>query len=439
MKRFLGFSFIFLIASPLWGQGKGSPLHFDRVTAEVQVVRLVEPAVVSIQTNKLVEQGYYDLFGNWYRRNRGSRPFSQGSGVLIDPQGFLITNEHVVRGADQIKVKFTPKYDSKEYDAELISEDMESDLALLKIKREQPFPAVTMGHSSDLMIGEKVIAIGNPYGEQNTVTSGILSAIGRDVNIEGRAVKGLIQTDASINPGNSGGPLLNINGELIGINNAIHPLAEGIGFAIPVDRVREILNARLFNPDESKRIWAGIRFSNTEELRIQSVEENSPADKAGLENGDHIVWLNGKALESSVDFSKALLSANPGDRLRVKVRRGSDEKNFTLELRSHLEQLSTRMLGLILYEEKGNTQNRIFVSEVLSEGPADRIGIEKGDRLISFQYRQRDHFGFVRPKTMEVQSLEDVVVLLEAIQSNSTLGISIERKSEIYKGEISVR
>ena len=437
-----------LTGSCLWAsaganQGEGnsppSPLGFDRVTPEVQVIRLAEPAVVSIQTNQLVEKGYFDRFGNWYRTHQGARPYSQGTGVLIDPEGLLITNEHVIRDADQIKVRFNPKYDRTEYEATLLNGDPESDLALLKITRPEPFPAVRLGRSDDLMTGERVIAIGNPYGEQNTVTAGILSAVGREVLLEGRKVTGLLQTDASINPGNSGGPLLNINGELIGINNAIHPLAEGIGFAIPANRVLEILNSRLLNPDQSKRLWLGARFEKADGPRIEAVDPGSPAERGGFRRGDWILEVAGKPVESLIAFEKHLLKANPGDRIEIDVQREGGKVSLSIVLGSYPDRVSATRLGVVLEPFESAGEERLRVKEVIPEGPGARIGIQRGDVLWALVVRYRNFLGLPREETVPVQNLDFLTNLLDQAEEKATLGIVVYRKGEKFKGEITLR
>lgn len=416
-----------------------SSLRFDRVSPEVQVVRLVEPSVVSIQTNKMIEQGYRDLFGNWYRMQQSSKPYSQGSGVVIDNEGYVITNEHVVRGADQIKVRFNPKYDPNEYDATVISHDEPGDLALLKIMSEKKFTAVPIGHSNDLMIGERVIAIGNPYGEQNTVTAGILSAIGRDVVLENRKVTGLIQTDASINPGNSGGPLLNINGELIGINNAIHPLAEGIGFAIPVDRVVEIINSHLLNIDETQRIWFGAKFGKSMTTTVEMIEDESPAERAGLAKGDQIIAVNGKDIDSFNALSKAILSLDPGQKINLTVQRRGSREKLAVELAAYADKITLDRLGLQVETAQSGDQSQLRVTRVVPNGPADRIGIQEKDILRGFTANYRDAFGFARERTLEVRNPQELVDILNQIDTKSTLGVVIYRNGEKYKGDIRLR
>ena len=207
-----------------------------------------------------------------------------GSGVIIDEEGYIVTNEHVVSRASKIKVRLS---DGKDFEATMISSDPVSDIAVLKINSPTPLPYVKMGTSKDLMIGETVVALGNPFGLENSVTTGVVSAKNRTVtfNTEYGEIKydGLIQTDALINPGNSGGPLVNIDGELIGINAAIVNQAQGIGFAIPVDKVRQAL-VKLFNFRELNKVWLGAQVEEQDDtskgIKVTSVEPESPACKA---------------------------------------------------------------------------------------------------------------------------------------------------------------
>ena len=235
----------------------------------VRAVRKVSPAVVNISSEYEVRKqvspfsGYrmdpfFDSFfkdffdpGNERRYTRNSL----GSGVIIDGQrGFILTNAHVVEKTGTIRVVLN---DQEEYAAQVVGADPDSDLAVLRIESKTPLPAIDMGDSDNLMIGETVIAIGNPFGFSHTVTTGVISALNRSFRIDDRVFQDFIQTDASINPGNSGGPLLNINGELVGINTAIYAKAQGIGFAIPINKAKRIIND-LIRYGEVIPAWIGI-------------------------------------------------------------------------------------------------------------------------------------------------------------------------------------
>jgi S1-C subfamily serine protease len=236
-----------------------------RRTPVVRVVEQTSPAVVYIQTDMAVQR---DWFGRVFQ------PKGAGSGVVILPEGFIVTNNHVVRNATSITVSFDPKHDKRTYPAQLVSAVPNEDLALLKIPHERDFPTIPLGTSSDLMPGETVIALGNPLGQTHSVSQGIISGLHRNVDIADRSQNlhftDLIQTDASINFGNSGGPLLNIHGELIGINSVVNVQAENIGFAIPVDRVREVLEDQLLDP-ETASSFLGFDVARDDRLVVDEV------------------------------------------------------------------------------------------------------------------------------------------------------------------------
>ncbi|MBW2121055.1 MAG: trypsin-like peptidase domain-containing protein, partial [Deltaproteobacteria bacterium] len=243
--------FLFLVPFvPPWTEtAEGGVEGISRRNVVVRVAEAAGPAVVNISTrvvsgggtNPFYEFGGGTLFDEFFRDffESPSRSYSSlGSGVIIRPDGTILTNEHVILRAERIKVTLL---DGREFEGRLVGSDPESDLAVIRIAGRGPFPTIAMGTSRDLMIGETVIAIGNPFGLSHTVTAGVVSSLHRSFRSGDRVYRDFIQTDASINPGNSGGPLLNIMGELIGINTAIYRGAQGIGFAIPVDRVKRIV------------------------------------------------------------------------------------------------------------------------------------------------------------------------------------------------------
>jgi len=233
---------------------------YDRRTPVVKVYEQAHEAVVNIAGERLVSSSLwpgfewpdiFDFGGPRYQKQVAVL----GSGMVVHEDGYVITNAHVIKGSEKIKVVFN---DGSEFEAKVVSGDESKDLAVLKIQVNKKLPFIHLGRSNDLMIGETVVAIGNPYGYANTVTSGVVSAVGRDIQVaEGFWLRGLIQTDAPINPGNSGGPLLNINGELIGINTAVRAEAENIGFAIPVDTLVDNLSHMLM-PEKLRRVRLGL-------------------------------------------------------------------------------------------------------------------------------------------------------------------------------------
>jgi S1-C subfamily serine protease len=284
----------------------------------VRAVEQIGPSVVNISAERLVMRraSPLDYFGA--PGDRGRRSESLGSGVVLDGSGIVVTNDHVISGASKIIVTTA---DGRELEAELLGADADNDLAVLKVDGKGLKP-VRVGTTADLMIGETAIAVGNPFGLSNTVTTGIVSALQRTVKGEGRTYTDFIQTDAAINPGNSGGALCNVLGELIGINTAIVGGANTIGFAIPVERVRRIADD-LLRFGEVKPVWIGVRGTTLTAgrarpsarglgMRVRSVYPSSPADVAPREPGDVVLSLNGRDVESREDFDTLLSAVAPG-------------------------------------------------------------------------------------------------------------------------------
>ena len=314
----------------------------------VDISRKQIPAVVGVRSIKTVKKMRgptgFNPFGPGLPPNRPQG--GMGSGFIIDPKGLVLTNHHVVDGADILKIRLQ---NEKEYTAILIGSDAKTDVALLQIVREagdtEPFPYVTLGDSDQLEVGEWVIAIGNPFGLSHTVTTGIVSAKGR--NIGAGPYDEFIQTDAAINPGNSGGPLLNLKGEAIGMNTAIISGSSGgnvgIGFATPINLVSAILKD-LKQDGEVTRGWLGVMIQKlTPELAdsfglqqisgalVSQVTANGPAEKGGLKRGDVIVKFGNQEIDSIASLPKVVAAAAPGQRVPVKVwRDGKTETVFIM-------------------------------------------------------------------------------------------------------------
>jgi serine protease Do len=371
----------------------------SRRTPLVAAVERIGPAVVNISAERIVRPRAdpleeFFLWGFPDRRERGYRTESLGSGVVIDPSGTVITNDHVVQGASRIVVTAA---DGKAYEAKVEGADADNDLAVLTVKAKN-LTAAKLGTTADLMIGETVVAVGNPFGLSNSVTAGIVSAVRRTVRGEtGRTYTDFIQTDAAINPGNSGGALANILGELIGVNTAIVGGANTIGFAIPVERARRIAD-ELVRFGEVKPVWVGLRGETITEhdrlssrgkgLRIHSVWPDSPAEKAGLALDDVIVAVDGRHVESREDFETAIVSAGPGKSLAVTYRREGEERTTTLTTSR-----APQDLGLMLLRREIGLNVRVgregaVVTSVVPGSRADRKGIERGDQIYSVNNRK---------------------------------------------------
>jgi serine protease Do len=371
----------------------------DRKTPVVRAVQKATPSVVNISTKReRVVQPYFwmDLpdvfrreFGDLFRPRRQVTG-SLGSGVIISPGGYIVTNAHVVQQADEIIVTLA---DESQHKAELVSADPEADLAIIKMATGGPVSAIRMGTSSDLMIGETVIAVGNPFGYQHTVTTGVVSALDRTIE-PGPNLKyeGLIQTDAPINPGNSGGPLLNIRGELIGINSAIRAGAQGLGFAIPVDKIREIMIG-LLNVRRGGKAWLGLKYSTTAPagVVVKEVEKDSPAAHANLAAGDRLESLDGRPAGDVIEFETSILDRKVGDAVRLGVRRGERAYETQVTLAAapkpdgaklalqhfglHLQQLTPELAETL----RLTTAQGLLVAGAEAGGPAEKAGFRRGD------------------------------------------------------------
>ncbi|NQU76854.1 MAG: trypsin-like peptidase domain-containing protein, partial [Planctomycetes bacterium] len=408
--------------------------------------------VVNISTTRLVKSrlGFFG-FGDDFFDDIFQSPFirdvpvqSLGSGFIIHPDGYIVTNEHVVRRAMKITVYLA---DKTTYEGSVIAADPAHDLAILKISSPpgRPLPALTLGRSDNLMIGETVVAIGNPKGYRNSTTVGVISALGRELEFRGDVkYSGLIQTDASINPGNSGGPLLNVNAEVIGINTAIRPDAQGIGFAIAIDDLTEDL-PRLLDFQRVNRVVLGlsvhqVRRDEKIELVVDQVTAGSPADKAGLKPGQLVLAVDGQAVHTLADFYVHMLGKKPGDQLAFESRSNDTSaaertQTYTIGLIARPKpdggKLAMKWLGLALQPITPELAKRLglpidrglLVSSVLNGGPADTLGVKVRDVL--FQLGRN-----------YVATADDVGQILEDAEPGQVLQIGIGRGHVRYLAQI---
>jgi len=356
-----------------------------RRDATVQAVERVMPAVVNISTRvrsfrsgNASEEWIEEFFG--YRRRKESEEYSRGSGVVIDPEGYVLTNVHVVQDVDDIQVQFADTLESLPAERVALSES--KDIALLRIKAPpgRVFKSVRLAREDDLLLGETVIALGNPFGLGGSVSRGILSSKSRRKSEsvpDGTPLQiaDWLQTDAAINPGNSGGPLVNLRGELIGLNVAILPAhtgAQGIGFAVPIKRVNEAL-AETLSGDSIAGLWFGARLQPGQRpLTVRSIQSGSPAATAGLKAGDVVMRIDGRVPGSLIEFNRALVEAGAGREVRLQVKRGREDRTLTLRLvdeRRYFDAgLVRRRLGLtVVMGEAG-----LVVKAVDADGPAAR-------------------------------------------------------------------
>jgi serine protease Do len=365
-------------------------------------VREARPAVVSIQGQKTVANGDVGASSNDAPRQVNG----MGTGTIVDQRGYILTNYHVVSDVRRIHVTLD---DGRSCTAELVAYDTTADLAVIKIPTNKSLAVIRIGTSADLMEGESVIALGNAFGYEQTVTRGIISALGRDVQVsDTQSYDDLIQTDASINPGNSGGPLLNIDGEMIGVNVAVRAGAQGIGFAIPVDSALQIA-AELLNVQRLQGKWHGVVSVADEDptgpLRVEKILVDSPAAQVGLRPGDEVFRVGSMSVSRPLDLERAFLDRQAGEKLPVQLRR--DGQMMVLELalvefrrnpalagsagavRNEQSEV-WNLLGLKLTPEPRATFQRrstryrggMRVEEVRPGSPAAQQGIAPGDILV---------------------------------------------------------
>ena len=402
-----------------------------RRTPVVVVAHNVLPSVVNIQTEATIRRReidpYFDPFGIF--GGGGNQSYtSLGSGFVWSGDGIIVTNNHVVEGASRITVIFS---DRTEMRAKLIGVDPDSDVAVLRVDAKN-LPAAPIGTSSDLMIGETVVAVGNPFGLSGTVTTGVVSALGRSVpsKEQGRTFTDFIQTDASINPGNSGGPLLNIDGKVVGINTAILGNAQGIGFAIPVDRARKVIQDLLrygqvhsawigavtttVTPEESRRL--GIRA--TRGALVSRLFSGSPAQAAGLQPGDVITQVAGKPIDSREAFSTYTALIPSGEAIQLAVNRGGSTKTLSVRPVDPPRDLGLRILWEIAGLRVANSRG-VMIDEVANGSRSASVGLQPNDYVVGVN-------------GTEVHSVEELNAALTNSSERSSIVLDIARGRYIY-------
>jgi len=425
------------------------------------VAQVVSPAVVNIGTEKIIKpsdrslrhfQGPFgkdDPFHDFFERFFGDMPrreFKQrslGSGFMIDREGFIVTNNHVVENADKIKVKLS---NGKEYDADIVGRDPKTDIALVKAKDLKDVEALKFGDSDALQVGEWVVAIGSPFGLEHTVTAGIVSAKGRVIG--SGPYDDFIQTDASINPGNSGGPLVNLKGEVVGINTAIVSRGGGnvgIGFAIPINMAQGIIS-QLRSSGSVTRGWLGVSIQDvTPELAeyyglkedrgalVGDVFEGDPADQAGIKAKDVIIEVNGKGIQDSRDLSRVIAEVPVGNEVVVKVIRDGSEKTFSIKIAERTEDREVQaMKGSAEQTALGMTVSSItpevarhyglsesegvVVVAVDEESPAAEAEVEEGDLILEIDHKP-------------VKTLDEYERLVNEVKTGQTVSLLVKRRN----------
>ncbi len=412
--------------------------------AFTNVVKAVNPSVVNISTvskKKLVQPFFEfspffdDFFGGGQMRPQYRREKSLGSGFIINSDGYIITNDHVVRDAESIQVKLS---NEKVYNGKVVGNDPKTDIAVIKISADKPLQPAVLGDSSKLQVGQWAIAIGNPFGLDRTVTVGVISATGRS-NMGIETYEDFIQTDASINPGNSGGPLLNVYGEVIGINTAIVAAGQGIGFASPVNMAKQVV-AQLIKKGRVTRGWLGVSIQPvTEEIArsfglrspqgalISDIMAGSPAEKSGLKQGDIITRFAGKEVKDPRQLQLMVADTPVGQKVEVEVFRdgktlkilialGNSESAAAIKPRSTEPQ--TGWFGLTVEELPENMRmgglSGVIVAAVDPEGVAAEAGIQRGDIIISINQNK-------------IAGLKDYARVMKETQRKGSVAILVRR------------
>ena len=365
-----------------------------------------------------------------------------GTGFIFREDGYILTNNHVIEGADEIKVTF---FDGREFTGKVIGADPLTDIAVVKVEAEN-LPTLSLGDSDAARVGEFVVAIGNPYGLSHTVTMGVLSAKGRAVpsGDTGQEYENFLQTDAAINPGNSGGPLLNLDGEVIGINTAIIPFAQGVGFAIPINMAKSILD-QLIERGKVVRAWLGVYIQNitteigkqfgyegTEGALVADVIENGPAAKANFQRGDIILSVNDQKITDTKNLQNTIRSLKPEDSAKIEIWRNGENKIIEVQL-EELKDEATFIppdeitpekveLGMEISEITADLQQKygfteskgVVVVSVAPGGPSEDAGLRAGDVILQIN-------------RTDVSSVEEFKTVLAKVEPGDTAILLISR------------
>ena len=346
-----------------------------------------------------------EFYERYFRRRPREDTRASGSGVIVDPKGYILTNNHVIENAQEINVRLS---DGRKFPAKLVGRDPKTDLAVLKVDAPRPLPAAELGDSDQLRVGQWAIAIGNPFGLDRTVTVGIISATAR-TRVGVTQYENFIQTDASINPGNSGGPLLNLDGKVIGVNTAIVAAGQGIGFSIPINQAKDVMR-QLIAGGRVVRGWLGIAIQDvTDELAahfgvkeregvlVADVMKGGPAEAAGLRAGDVIVEFNGGPIKEVPELQRRVAAVSPGQAVRLTVIRDGKPVRLSVKIGEMPSDEPKPVLaeddegwGLSVEPLTGEAALRLnlpvpsglLVTDVTAGGPADKAGLRRGDVII---------------------------------------------------------
>ncbi len=430
MKRRIVFAILwvaFAQSALLHAQTSDDPTNLRR-TWVVQVVDRTKDAVVNISAEKMVQRlvspfGANSPFSEFVRPQT-VRANSLGSGFIIHSDGYVVTNNHVIDRASAISVELS---DGRKFKADLVSSDPQADIAILRIHDPKPLPVIELGDSSDLMIGEPLIAVGNPFGYSHTVSTGIVSALHR--NLEDNDTSGmrdLIQTDAAINPGNSGGPLLNAYGEVIGINSAIRNDAQNIGFAIGVNRLRELI-PELMNPSETTKVDVHVRLG---ERRTLAPPSHVYCHVVVADHPDEVIsTINGVAPKNIVDAYAMLLRVREGQKISIAFESGRHEQlaaravempDAVVQAKRRFGILVEPVTSTLAQRDHLASEDGLLVTGVDPDSPGGRAGVSRGDVIVRFG-------------RFPVRTLNDLSALMQKLPDSGRVGILVYRgDQELY-------
>jgi serine protease Do len=436
----------FALPTACHATGDGGVTDDLRRSVVVRTVERVAPAVVAVYTEKEVqdvspfrggENPFDPFFAPFFgapQQRRGKREthrerVGMGSGVIVESTGVVVTNQHVIVGGDAIRVQLS---DNREFEARLVGGDSDFDLAVLKIDAKGELPNIPIGNDDSILIGETVIAIGNPYGLDHTVTTGVVSARGRTLQTGEQVYQDIVQTDASINPGNSGGPLLDIRGRLIGINTAIHRDAQGIGFAIPIWRVRNVVDQILAHGSVLPT-WIGLEVQDlTGELAshfgvkagsgvlVRGIEPDSPAARADLHTGDIVTRVQGERVNNTAEYDRRVRGLAAGERLRLAVTGESGDRLVELDIAPMSTDVIDKFAWQSIGVEVAAARDSIAVKRVRPGSAAEEIGFEPGDVLAAIGGR-------------EISTLDGFRREIGAARASSSVLVSVIRGRRLYR------
>jgi len=449
------------------GNSKISQKSMDILTdlgqAMAEIAEAAKPSIVNISTTRTVQikdqvnpffndPFFRRFFGDQFNMPKERKTPSLGSGVIVTSDGYILTSSHVIQGAEEIKVTLS---DKREFKGKIIGNDQMTDIGVIKIDSDN-LPAIKWGDSDSLRVGETVLAIGSPYGLSQTVTMGIVSAVGR-ANVGIADYEDFIQTDAAINPGNSGGGLVNVKGELVGINTAIFSTTggyQGIGFAVPVNMAKNVMDS-LIDKGKVIRGWFGItiqpltpelakQFNLTDDkgALIGDVIENSPAEKAGLQRGDVIIEYDGKKIDEPVQLRNMVANTPPGEKVEIKIIRNNkiETKQITIgELPADTQKISqtpydNALKGVMVQDLTPEIMNRyklpdklkgVIVSGVTEDSPANMV-LAQGDVIMEINRESIYNTEDYKTVVSRLKPQDDILLLI--FRNGSSLFITLSAK-----------